>query len=979
MGEARVLHLRFGPFELEEAEARLTSQGQVVALPPKALAVLCELARKPGRLVTKEALLEAVWGHQYVSESTVKRTICELRTALEDDAKQPRYIETASRRGYRFIGVGNAGQTLEGGSKPAPLVQAALGQVKLHAAPVIVGRDAALSRLRVAWNETVEGHPRFVWITGEAGVGKTTLVQSFVSESGSGVIARGQCVEQFGAGEPYLPVLEALGSACRRDGRLASMVRSVAPTWLVQLPWLISEAERSTLQLELAGSSQDRMLREFGELIEQYTVERPLLLVTEDLSWSDHATVHLINYLARRRGTARLMWIGTFRLAELIAENHPLNALRHELRAHRLCDEILLQPFSERELAEYLASRLPGMDPSEPFVRSLHAHTDGLPLFVVNVIEGMVAEGVIEREAKQGFPDPSTPASWNVPGSLAGIIESQIARAPAEVRAILEVGSVCGNEFWPEVVADALGRDIAPVLDECDKLVRQQHWLRQVAVEQSTDGSLETRYGFRHALYRHVFYQRMGPSRQAMLHRRVAEAMESRRGDGLEVTAAELASHFELGRSAMAALRHYVDAADSALRRFAPSEAAKLTARALALLPRVPEGQARMELELALVVRHGIASQEVVETAAPEATKAYERAQALFEALPEAPERAWVMSGLGWALQVRGQFRESHELARRIHELAQVHADPVLLASACNLFGSACLYQADFVSARRWLEQGLATCQHLGDRLTNLPFHVDLIVSMHGQLCEPLLRLGLPDEAMKHRDEALMRAQALRRPITEVAALRWAARLEVELELPELVLKRAVGLEELKAHRAHLMAEPSAHLYRGWALARMGETTPGHASILEALSCFERLGYAVGTSQMHGFGAEAMLLSGQWAAARQHVEDGLRIAERNGEHAFVPDLLLLKSRAEAGEGKIEAARASTRSALAKARAQRASWSELAALTAIPALDAASPDDWAGLGAVLDRIQGGSELALVKRARAVLTLRKRSPR
>jgi DNA-binding winged helix-turn-helix (wHTH) protein len=98
-----VVRLRFDSFELDEADARLTRAGQPVALPPKPFAVLCTLARSPGRLVTKNALLDSVWGHRFVTESVLKSAISEVRAVLGDDPKQPRYIETVSRRGYRFI------------------------------------------------------------------------------------------------------------------------------------------------------------------------------------------------------------------------------------------------------------------------------------------------------------------------------------------------------------------------------------------------------------------------------------------------------------------------------------------------------------------------------------------------------------------------------------------------------------------------------------------------------------------------------------------------------------------------------------------------------------------------------------------------------------------------------------------------------------------------------------------------------------
>src|SRR4030095_13557916 len=109
MTQTSNLQLRFDAFELDEADARLKRDGKPVPLAPKAFGVLCALARKPGVLVTKNALLDAVWGHQHVSESVLKTTISQVRAALADDAASPRYIETASRVGYRFIGAANGG------------------------------------------------------------------------------------------------------------------------------------------------------------------------------------------------------------------------------------------------------------------------------------------------------------------------------------------------------------------------------------------------------------------------------------------------------------------------------------------------------------------------------------------------------------------------------------------------------------------------------------------------------------------------------------------------------------------------------------------------------------------------------------------------------------------------------------------------------------------------------------------------------
>src|SRR5262245_1794342 len=150
--------LRFDEFELDEENALLTRAGRPVALPPKAFAVLCALARQPGKLTKKEDLLDAVWGHRHVSESVLKTTISQVRTALSDPAAKPRYIETASRRGYRFIGV-VLGAPIPARSAPQS-VPSAHAEVKPAAAeprPAMIGRTAPLVKLHAAWETVLNG------------------------------------------------------------------------------------------------------------------------------------------------------------------------------------------------------------------------------------------------------------------------------------------------------------------------------------------------------------------------------------------------------------------------------------------------------------------------------------------------------------------------------------------------------------------------------------------------------------------------------------------------------------------------------------------------------------------------------------------------------------------------------------------------------------------------------------------------------
>lgn len=517
------LRVRFDRFELDEGNAQLLHEGTAIPLAPTPFAVLCALARKPGSLLTTNALLDEVWGHQFVTDSVLRTAISELRTALTDDARKPRFIETVSRRGYRFIA--NAAPRL---SAPDTVQSSSFAETQ-SSLPTLIGRSNELECLRSAWRQAAAGKRQLVWIAGEAGVGKTALIERFIPEIGNALCAHGHCVEQQGTGEPYLPVLEALTGLCRRDATLPELIRAVAPSWLLRLPWLCSAAERDSLRGELAGAGDVRMLREMGELLDRYTHDRPLLLVTEDLHCSDRATVQLMDYMARRRGSAHLLWLASFRLTEIIAADHPLNSVRRELRLHGVSKEIVLDAFSEVDVAELLARRLPDFACDEAFVRALHDRTDGLPLFVSEVVNELAGGG---EEAGVAGATRGFHRAWTIPEPFTDTVERYVAELGRDRRLVLEAASICGVDFGAATVAHMLGADVASVAEACAELARGQRWLKHVP--SGRHGAASDRYRFSHALYREVLYERIGSVARAELHRKLAACVEVQRKEGGE-------------------------------------------------------------------------------------------------------------------------------------------------------------------------------------------------------------------------------------------------------------------------------------------------------------------------------------------------------------------------------------------------------------------------------------------------------------
>src|SRR5262245_27376411 len=679
--------LTFDAFRLEPPPGGLWRGDTMIALRPRSLAVLRYLVAHAGRLVTKAELRQHVWGGTHVSDTVLRVSVREIRAALDDAAGAPQYLETVGHQGYRFRVASDT-------EEPPP-----------RTAGPIVGRQPDVERLESWFQRAIYGTRQLVFVSGDVGIGKTTVVDLFLARcaAASGVrIGRGQCVEHYGEGEPYLPFFEALWQLSHgpeRDALLA-VLRRYAPLWLVQLPGLVSESELERLQRQVAGATQARMQRELAQALDVLAADTPLVRVLEDLQWSDRSTVDLLASLAQRRELARLLVLGTYRPVDVVLQAHPLHGMVQELGARGQIRELPLELLPAADVAAYLAGRL--QEPVAPSLTAfVHGRTDGNALFMVNIVEHLVQQRLLARRAGQWTLRAGVEASVaRLAEEVRQLLTRRLDALPAATRRVLDVASVVGQEFAVAAVAAGVQCPVDDVEALCEGLVMQSRFIADTGLTVWPDGTRSGSYQFRHALYHEVLYESLGTARRAQLHQQVGARLEAGYGARAGEIAAQLAVHFERGGVVQRAVYYWQQAGDNTIRRNAHHEAIAALTQGLALLATLPESPERAHDELTLLLNLGELLMAAKGMGAAEVGDVYVRAHQLCDQLGETSQRFRVLQGLYRFHEAQAQLPAAGALAQQLSHLAHNQCDVGLVLASQSAACSVALFRGDLVPAR---------------------------------------------------------------------------------------------------------------------------------------------------------------------------------------------------------------------------------------------------------------------------------------
>ena len=881
-----------------------------LTLTPRVFAVLRHLVEHSGRLITKDELLSVVWRGTIVSDAAVASSIRDLRRALEDSSGSPRYIQTVHRRGFRFIGpVGSP-------VAPAPVLPTKPATGCITQPSKLVGREVELARLHRALARALEGQRQLVFVTGEAGIGKTALVEAFLESAADtpGLrVGRGQCVAQYGAGEPYLPVFEALG----RLGR--------------------------------APATHGWMLRELADALDALAQEAPLALLLEDLHWSDSSTIELLGMLARRRDPSRLLILGTYRAGDVpAAGDNPMRWVKHELQLHGYCDEIALEFWTAAEVDQYLAGRFPGHALPPELAGVLHRSTEGNPLFLVSTVDDLIDQGRLrELEGRWGLVGPVEELAARAPETLWQLVETQLDRLTADEQEVLVAASVAGVEFSAALTA-AAGIDASHAELRCAALARRGQFLRVVGEAEWPDGTVAERYAFIHALYQQVLYARVSVGARAGLHLQAGERLERGYGDRAGEIAAELAVHFERGRDTTRAARYRGLAGEQALRHHGYREAAEHAARGLDAVAGQSPSRESVEQELRLQITRGAALTATKGYAAPDVARTYARAWELCGKVGSAPDVLPVLRGVGRYYLLRGDLATAHAVAARLMMAARDTDDVAFHLAGENALGVALFYAGEFEAARAHLERGLdlfaAETARQGEITGAALVSTAATSAVNAALA--LWALGYPARSAARAEQALALARGLGEPFSVSYACHLVAGLGQWRG--DSAAMQALEEEALPHDTEHgfglLLA--AGLVQRGWVLVQQGQGDAALDQMRQGVAKHREIGAAVLVPHSLVMVAEAYDMLGRPAEGLAAVTEGLAAARQCGRHYWEAELHRLMGALTLRQGakgtNRERAEACFLQALEVARHQGARALELRAAVSLGRL-------WAGQG------------------------------
>jgi serine/threonine protein kinase/predicted ATPase len=760
-----------------------------------------------------------------------------------------------------------------------------------------VGREEEREKMRRAFQMASVGRGLMLCITGEAGLGKTTLVEDFLSEirqqNPACQIARGRSSERLAGAEAYLPFLEALESLLRGTANqsIARVMKALAPSWYVQL----ASSQDSSLERAMAETptvSQERMKRELAALLQEISRDNPLILFFDDLHWAGASTIDIIAYLATRLAGMRLLIVTTYRASEMMLNKHPFLTLKLDMQGRGLSQELQLEFLTRGDVKRYLALEFPNHRFPAELASLIYAKTDGSPLFMADVTRYLRDKKVIDEADGHWALVQSVPEIENdLPETVRSMIQRKIAQLGDDDRRLLVAASAQGYNFDSASIAEALRMDAGEVEERLQTLDQTYGFVKYLKEEELPDHTLTLRYRFVHVLYQNGLYTTLTPSRRASLSAAIAQAIIRHQGKHSTTVASELALLFQAARDWSRASNHYLIAMRNAARIFANKEAIALGRRGLEMTRKLPESpeQTRQELRFQLTLGQSLMTTQGF--AATETLQTYLRAHELCQQLNDDKQLFRVQFGLSIVYVVRAEYDKARHFAEQSLAVAERLADAAMLVQAHWVLALSQQYLGEFIAAREHLEKSISLYE---PKLHAAHAFLYGGVLNRAHLGRALLYLGYAEQAQAALQDALRVAEKSRHPVAICNVFTIAFSVEVMHHNDQKVREMAERMLEYADEHGLPYYAGIGKIMLGWALALQGNASSGVAQMRKGLAELRDAETEQQRANYLGLLADALCKAGRRREGLETLDEALQTTDDTKERFSEAELYRIK-------------------------------------------------------------------------------------
>jgi DNA-binding winged helix-turn-helix (wHTH) protein/tetratricopeptide (TPR) repeat protein len=863
---------RFAQYELDWTAYQLRRKGRPVPMERIPLEVLFMLADRRGQLVTREEILERVWGKGVFldTDNAINTAVRKIRHALHDDSDLPRFVETVPAKGYRFVALVRESSAPRSEPSRARLAQNSL-----------VGRDREMAKLCAGLDAAAPGRGGLFLISGEPGVGKTRLADELAAAARAKgmTLLVGHCSEHDEA-VAYLPFVEILETFIDRAlnvevlrialGEQASELARLLPKLKNILPDLPPALDLPPAQ------SRRHLFNCFFDFAARIATEEPTLMILEDLHWADDSTLSLLDHLTQRLSDLPLMVIGTYRDSELDVTRGLAKTLEDLLRG-RLATRVRLKGLPRDDVAAMLES-MSGKSPPAAVVSEIFAETEGNPFFVEELFRHLEEENRLYDSSGQFRPKLEI-AEVDAPPSVRLVVARRLARLSDLTQKMLATAAVIGRFFSFEILRAATEADADSIL-ECIEEAEKAELVYPV-----TD-SPRPRFEFSHELARQAVIGGLSAARRQRLHLDIANAMERIHANALEDHWADLAHHYRLGGNLSKAVDYLVSASEQASARSAHQEAISLASSGLELLDSIPHDGRRDRHQLELLMTLGGGLNAIRGYAVPEVERSYARALELCGRIDQTLAATRARLGLHAYYTTRADFERATALQEQLLDATHTLAEPALVANIHYSIGFKLFYQGDFEAARHHLEQVFR--YGAGHRVH---------AYARAYMALTVLNLGYPDKASRLIKEAASEANSLRNPFANTMVADISGSLHMTVRDAAAAEADADNMSRLATKYGFSAQLASSVSARGWANAWRGDP---HGIDLqrEAIRALGDAGSEITFSWQSALIAELCLKFDRVDEALAALDDAMAFVARTGEGFAESEIYRLKGEVE---------------------------------------------------------------------------------